>query len=230
MTNYSGVIFDLDGTLTDSVPLIIEAISYTVKKLHMGVFTEEKLKEMVGPPLEHGFGEILGFSEEQVKTAIEVYRDYYEPLQTEVPLFPGTLEFLRALRAKNIPLVVASAKRQAAVTEVVKAKKLDKYLITANGLLAQDHLSGRSSKTAVISRAISALNEYADERGLAERNWVMVGDRLDDYNGARANNIEVIGVNWGAGKADEFPQAKYVDSFSELFFCLTGCDLRLSAS
>ena len=75
---YELVLFDLDGTLTDSGLGIMNSVQYALKKIGRGVENLEELKCFVGPPLAQQFAKFCGFSDEKGHQMVEFYREYYE--------------------------------------------------------------------------------------------------------------------------------------------------------
>ena len=80
MRHYSYVFFDLDGTLTDSGPGIMNGFVYAIEKMGRTVTDRASLRVFVGPPLKVSFGQILGYSSEDTEKAIRLYREYYNEM------------------------------------------------------------------------------------------------------------------------------------------------------
>lgn len=70
------ILFDLDGTLTDSGEGIMNAVRYTLERYEKAA-TEEELRSFIGPPLQTQFEQFLKVSEEEGKRAVSIYREYY---------------------------------------------------------------------------------------------------------------------------------------------------------
>lgn len=118
------ILFDLDGTLTDSAPGIINSVKYTMKRLNIRDFDEKKLIKFVGPPLMESFGRFFGLYGESAERAIKIYREYFsEKGLFENEVYRGIPEALEAVRAQGL--------------------KNRRRNLEARGLLAQDSYSFR---------------------------------------------------------------------------------------
>ena len=103
---YTHILFDLDGTLTDSGPGIMNGFEYTLKKMGRDVGDRSELRKFVGPPLEESFGTILGFSPEDTVKAIATYREYYFQMGgvLENEVYPGVVKLLDDLKEMKLNL------------------------------------------------------------------------------------------------------------------------------
>lgn len=219
---FQTVIFDMDGTLTDSVPLITQGVQEVISHYHLSEQTPQQLKRFVGPPLRIGFKKFLDLPESSLDEAVEVYRRFYRPRMTQVALFPGIKELLEQLHDKGMKIAVASSKLEELVREIARGTGMSPYL---------DYIAGTQEKTGTSAedpqdianpltrRGKEGVIRYALEQLGMESSLgraVMVGDREDDYQAAKNIGIEVIGVSWGAGSREEFPGAPWVNSVAEL--------------
>ena len=108
---YELVLFDLDGTLTDSGLGIMNSVQYALKKIGRGVENLEELKCFVGPPLAQQFAKFCGFSDEKGHQMVEFYREYYEGKgMLENAVYDGIPEVLEQLKNAGIRLAVATSK------------------------------------------------------------------------------------------------------------------------
>ncbi|WP_122820992.1 HAD family hydrolase [Varibaculum vaginae] len=219
---FQTVIFDMDGTLTDSVPLITQGVREVISHYHLDPQTPQQLKRFVGPPLRIGFKKYLDLPETDLDDAVAVYRRFYRPRMTQVPLFAGIEELLQELHARGIKVAVASSKLEELVREIAQGTGINTYLDYIAGTQEKIGTSAenprdianprtRRGKEGVVRHALDQLGKKCS-LGRA----VMVGDREDDYWAAKNIGIEVIGVSWGAGSRDEFPGAPWVSSITEL--------------
>lgn len=219
---FDTVIFDMDGTLTDSVPLITKAVAEVIYHYHLTEQSPQQLNRFVGPPLRIGFKQYLDLPEELLDEAVEVYRRYYRPRMTQVPLFKGIEKLLQRLREEGIRTAVASSKLEGMVRDIAVATGISPYLDCVAGTQEKVGTSAenpadvvnpqlRRGKEGVIRYALQQLSLSGQLRRV-----VMVGDRADDYQAACNIGIDVIGVSWGAGSRDEFPGSPWVSSVSEL--------------
>lgn len=121
------VIFDLDGTLTDSEEGITKSVQYALR--HYGIEEDiSRLRRFIGPPLSRSFMKFYSFSERQAKEAVSVYREYYsEKGIFENKVYPGIPELLALLRSKGIRLAVGSSKPEVYVRKILDHFDLEQY-------------------------------------------------------------------------------------------------------
>lgn len=199
---HSAVLFDLDGTLTDSGPGIIRSVQYALMKMGIQEDDQEKLRSFVGPPLLEQFMEYAGFDRNQAQQAVTFYRERYrEKGMFENEPYPGMPQLLRRLWEKGYRLAVASSKPTYFVTRILEHFSMSQYFHVIVG----SELDGtRTDKHQVIEEALGQL-------GLAEagqrREVVMVGDRQYDVEGAVQAGIDCIAVSYGYGPVQELRQA-----------------------
>ncbi|MBW6464038.1 MAG: HAD family hydrolase [Firmicutes bacterium] len=197
-TIYKYILFDLDGTLTDSAEGVTRSVSYALSKY--GIKTNPAdLKTFIGPPLQLSFRQVYGFSEEKAREAVEYYRDYYrEKGIFENRLYPGIKDMLKRLSEKDIKLFVATSKPTLFAKKILDYYEVGRYF----ELIIGSNLDGtRVDKTEVI-QAVFEKAEIPD-KNLA----VMVGDREHDLIGAQKHNLDSIAVSYGYGTLEELKAA-----------------------
>lgn len=193
------VLFDLDGTLTESAPGIMNSLRYAFRKLGESVPDDATLKKFVGPPLIESFMRFSGFSEKKAVEAVDVYREYFaEKGLFENSVYDGIPNCLGRLRSAGYFLGVATSKPQVFCERILRHFGLTEYFDVIKGI----PLDGEDmTKAEVIAQALSALG--VEKKSDA----VMVGDRDYDVVGARQNGIDCIGVLYGYGSAEELERA-----------------------
>lgn len=196
------ILFDLDGTLTDSYEGIANSIAHALASMGLPALAPERLRTFVGPPLEHSFTG-LGFDDEQCATAIGHYRDYFaERGLFENRVYDGIPAALSELRDRGLQLAVATAKPYPYAVRILEHFDLDQYFV---------HLAGPAldgdvrPKADIIAESIRALS--LDDPSTA----VMVGDRAQDVVGAAEHGIKCLGVRWGYATAGELESAGAYD-------------------
>ena len=191
------ILFDLDGTLTDSAPGITNSVAHALA--HFGIHEEPgNLLKFIGPPLNESLPEFYGFTPEQTTEAVVVFREYFvEKGWCENAPYPGAADLLRDLRAAGKQLMVATSKPEVQAVRILKHFGLAEYF---------DHICGAppgnedgAKKSAVILRAL----EWAEDVSQA----VMVGDRRHDVAGAKETGLPCIGVLYGYGGREELEEA-----------------------
>ena len=190
------ILFDLDGTLTDSGEGIINCAALALEHFGIPVPSREAMRVFVGPPLNKTFLE-FGIPEDKVEEAIQVFRSRYNTVgKFENFPYPGIPELLAKLQAQGHDLYVATSKPEATALEVMNHFDLSRYFTKICGATMDE---ARNSKDKVIAYLLAACG-----RG---ENIIMVGDTVYDVIGAKAHGIPTIGVSWGYGKADEMSEA-----------------------
>jgi phosphoglycolate phosphatase len=198
--NFEYILFDLDGTITDSGEGITKSVQYALK--HFGI-TEDNLSNLnkfIGPPLKDSFKRFYNFDDEKAEMGLIKYREYYaEKGIYENSLYDGIVEVFEVLKKKDKKIILATSKPEVYAKEILKYFKVDNYFTFTAGA---DFEETRVNKGDVIKYA---LNE-AKISDLSK--VVMVGDREHDIIGAKENNIKSIGVLYGYGDVIELTQAR----------------------
>ncbi len=223
MDKYRFLLFDLDGTVTDSGPGIMNAAQIALSRYNIEETDSERLRLFVGPPLDKSFMERYGFSEEQAWEAIGYFREYYNKTGIfENSVYPGMDNLLKELKEAGYVLAIASSKPIVLIHRVLGHFDIDKYFDVVVGC----ELDGtRSKKSEVIEEVIRQLSELALERGLSEVKElsIMIGDRCYDVEGAHSFGMPCVGVLYGYGSREEMEEAgadyitETVETLGELF-------------
>lgn len=190
------ILFDLDGTLTDSGEGIINCVIYALEKFGLPIPAREELRYFVGPPLHESFIK-QGVPAERAEEAVAVYRERYVPVgMFENTPYPGIPNLLEELKSQGHTLYVASSKPEWMCVEILKHFGLDGYFDQICGATMD---TSRTNKEAVIA--------YLLELNGRSEHTVMVGDTSFDVIGAKAHGIPAIGVSWGYGSVAEMREA-----------------------
>lgn len=190
------VLFDLDGTLTDSGEGIMNCARLALSHYGIEVADESSLRVFVGPPLAETFLK-FGVPAEEVDQAIEIYRSRYIPIgKYENKPYPGIRELLEKLKAEGHRLYVATSKPETTSVDILEHFDLAKYFDIIAGA-SFDH--ARHSKALVIAYLLEQTGKNLDA--------VMVGDTAFDVIGAKSHGIPTVGVSWGYGKVSDMEEA-----------------------
>ena len=188
MITKTEILFDLDGTLTDSGEGIINCAQYAFQQMGYPVPPREEMGVFVGPPLWDTF-EKFGIPKERTDEAVQIFRSRYVPIgKFENTPYPGIRELLEALGAEGNLLYVATSKPETTAVEVLEHFDLARYF---DRICGADLEKKRNSKDAVIAYLLNMTGSDAE--------MVMVGDTEYDVLGAAAHGIPTIGVSWGYG-------------------------------
>ena len=182
------IIFDLDGTLTDSGDGIINSVEMSLRHFGLPVPNRETLRLFVGPPLRDMFIE-YGVPEDRVEEAIDVYRSRYNTIgKFENCPYPGIPELLEKLQILGYSLLVATSKPETTAIEIMDKFQLSQYIDEICGATAD---GSRDEKSKVIAYLLSKIPNF--------KSFLMIGDTSFDVIGAAAHGIPTIGVSWGYG-------------------------------
>ena len=186
------ILFDLDGTLTDSGEGIISCAKMTLERFGLPIPSPDELRTFVGPPLGDSFMK-YGVPADLVEEAIAVFRSRYLPIgKIENHLYPGIRELLETLKGQGHKLYVATSKPEVPAVEVLEHFDLAPFFECICGATFDQ---SRVSKSDVIAFLLEQIGTDTDA--------VMVGDTAFDVIGAAAHGIPTIGVSWGYGKVPD---------------------------
>ena len=189
------ILFDLDGTLTDSMEGVIRSVQYMQEKMGMRVWEFDELRFIVGPPLIESFTKELAMELPKAEKAVEVFRERYTTVGLfENKVFPGIMEMLEELKKKGKRMAVATSKKEDQAVRILEHFGIAPYLEVIGGDARE---IGRDTKAKVIEYVLETM-------GAAKDDVIMVGDRKFDIIGAHALGLPCIAVEWGYGDREEF--------------------------
>ncbi|TFH40006.1 MAG: HAD family hydrolase [Chrysiogenales bacterium] len=215
---YSNVLFDLDGTLTDSKKGILNSVHYALAKFSIVENDTEALVRFIGPPLYDTFRESYGLSDSDAKLAVEYYREYFADTGIyENELYPDMSDILEDLAGRDICMMIATSKPTLFADRIAAHFNIKKYFRLIRGANMDGTMSEKSEIIAFLMESES----------LAHDGTIMVGDRKHDIIGARKNGIDSAGVGYGYGSHEEMKEAKPTYLFRTVgdlraFFCDAG--------
>lgn len=209
---YKVILFDLDGTLTESGEGIMRSAQHALEKIGKPEPELNKLRVFVGPPLIEQFMEYAQIDRATAETAVEYYRERYSVTGIyENALYPGIEEMLSKLKEMGYTLAIASSKPEFYVRKILDHFGVAQYFTEMGG----SEMDGRrTDKAEVIEEVLRRMN-MGDHR----EQVIMIGDKEHDVYGARKAGLECISVSYGYGTAEELMQAKplkIVDSAQEI--------------
>ena len=185
------VIFDLDGTLTDSAQGIVSSFRHALDAIGAEVPDGDLAGMVVGPPMHHTLAEMgLG---EHTDAAIAAYREDYMTRGWAMNRpFDGIPALLADLRAAGVRLAVATSKAEPTAQRILAHFGLDGYFEVIAGASVD---GSRAAKSDVVAHALAQLHPLPDR-------VLMVGDRSHDVEGAADHGIDTVVVGWGYGRKD----------------------------
>lgn len=197
--NFEILLFDLDGTLTDSAEGILNCAGYALEMMGITETDRVKLMRFVGPPLVDSFTEFYGMSKEDALKAVAIYRERYPRKGIfENRVYDGIPEMLDRLKRGGKRLAVATSKPETYALRILEHFSLREYFEVVTGA----ELSGeRNNKSEVIDECLKRLGNPDKAKVL------MIGDRRQDINGAKACGVKCAGVRFGYAEENELEKA-----------------------
>lgn len=199
MQSYQTILFDLDGTLTDSAPGILNSVRYACRKMQLEIPEEATLRRFLGPPLPSSFRSYLHLNEADTTRAVAAFREYYPDKGIfENEVYPGIPALLADLKAAGKTVVMATSKPEVFARRIMQHFSLENYFDAICGATMDET---RTDKGEVIAYALRTIGATGTQ-GI-----VMVGDREHDVKGAAGNGLPCIGAVYGYGTAEELTVA-----------------------
>lgn len=192
------IIWDLDGTLVDSMPIIARAMNQTRLAFGLSELSLSTLKPFIGPSIHHTFATFLGTDDtDRVEAAVQFYRSCYDKEMTRSPVFPGVESVLGELDRAGCRQFVATAKYDEVARRLLEAVGLAHWFIEVYGSKASGE---RGHKPDLLAYLVQ-------QEGLRPSETLMIGDTQYDMVAARAQNLTAIGVTWGYGEPPDLVNA-----------------------
>lgn len=204
---YKAILFDLDGTLTESGEGITKCVQYALEKLGKPESDLKKLEVFIGPPLMEQFMKYAGLDEKTARRAVEYYRERYSTTGIfENRPYPGVEEMLQELKRKKYLLAVASSKPEYFVKQILDYFHLTEYF---DEIVGSELNGSRTNKTEVIEETLRRLGLDKHREQV-----IMVGDKEHDVLGARTAGLECVAVSYGYGTEEEITAAQPLQTVS----------------
>ena len=185
------VLFDLDGTLMDTSEGIFHTANYTVATLGLEPCHDEIwMRRFVGPPLKDCFRIVYGYQDEALlDRCVEVYRKEYEKVGMHLcHMYAGLEDVILHLRSSGVKTGVCTLKYEKLAKMIFDEKGMTGLFDTVRGT----DEGGRLTKADCIRLAM-------DDLGSSVSGTLMVGDTVNDLDGARSVGVPFVGVSWGFG-------------------------------
>lgn len=189
MKKYKLIIFDMDGTLADTSVGIIQCHKYTNVKMGRPEPTDKELENIIGGPLLKTYKTRFGFGDNEAVEAVRIYREHYAEYGVKNVLpYSGMNETLSELKKNGYMLAVATLKAERFAKQILEILNISKYFDIVHGVDENDKLS----KADLIRLCIN-------ETGINYSESVLVGDSINDEQGAKNAGVDFIAVTYGFG-------------------------------
>mgnify|MGYP002147210804 CR=1 FL=1 len=187
------IVFDWDGTLFDSTALIVQCMQGACADLGLPVPSAERAAYVIGLGLHDALQyAVPGLPESRYPELGRRYRDHYFAKQDELVLFPGSLEMLHALKARNHWLAVATGKSRRGLDEALQAVQLQGLF---DGTRTADETAGKPNPL--------MLQQLMREFGCDPDRTLMIGDTTHDLQMARNAGVAGLAVSYGAHPVEQ---------------------------
>lgn len=197
LLKYSAILFDFDGTLTESGLGITRSVAYAFEQMGLPVPGQDVLERFVGPPLVAAFQMYAGLDEDGARRATEQFRvRYRETGWKENRVYAGIAPLLRALKRAGCYLAIASGKPEVLVRQIAEYFDIAKYFDKIAGITYE---TANADKVDLIARALP--------EGCDPRRTAMVGDRMFDMEAAQKMGLRAVGALYGYGSREELEQS-----------------------
>ena len=192
------IIFDLDGTLTDSRTGILGCLEAALRAHNIS--WEGSLAWFIGPPAGQSFAKLIPNSDPAFRTLVlQEYRACYAAKGwTQNAVYPGIRELLSTLRDRGVALYLCTSKRVEFTRRILDHFALAPFF---SGVVADRAASGHHDKA-------DLLREVVDQHNIDLSSAVMAGDREFDILAARAVGLASIAVTYGFGTMEELAEGR----------------------
>ncbi|MDO4344409.1 MAG: HAD family hydrolase [Eubacteriales bacterium] len=199
--NYQYILFDLDGTLTESGPGITRSVSQALKRMGCEELSEEILTKFIGPPLVESMMRYGKLTRAEADQAIVYYREYYASKgMFENEVYPGVEKMLQDLKENGKKLAVSTSKPEVYARKIIEHFRLTGYFDVICGATFDE---SRVDKADIIADTMEKFGLHDGEKSRV----LMVGDREHDVVGAKKNGVAAAGVLYGYGSRQELCEA-----------------------
>lgn len=197
--NKQYILFDLDGTITNSAEGIINCVRYALQKMKWQEPSLKVLHRFIGPPLVDAFMDYCGMDKVEAEKAVANYRERYKDIGVfECSLYDEIEGVLKTLKYANKTIILATAKPLVFAKKVIEHFSLSQYF---SDLVGAEIGGTLLHKHQIIDEVIKRFN--ITDRSKA----IMVGDREQDISGAKMFSLDSIGVKYGFAEPNELEDA-----------------------
>ena len=203
--NFKCVAFDLDGTLIDSGPDLLDSLNFVLQNNHLNTINSSIIGNLVGGGAEamirRGYAYLnKKLDEKIIPELINQFLEYYESNCTKkTKLYPNILEILKSLKEKEIKICICTNKRQYLAEKIIKELQIDNFF---------DFIVG-SQKSIQLKPSTEMLEIFLKKLLLKPKDVIFIGDSTKDIIPANILGMTSIFVKYGYGKIKESNKADF---------------------
>ncbi|MEA2049134.1 MAG: phosphoglycolate phosphatase [Campylobacterota bacterium] len=196
LKNKKAILFDLDGTLIDSVPDLANSVNFTLKKINYKQYSENTIRFWVGNGASTlirrallGKNNVDDFIEDNFfKEALDIFLDHYSHnLSNNTKLYPNVKETLKNLKLQNFKMAIITNKPYSFIEPILTNLDIKEYF---DDFIGADSLTTKKPSSEPLLYMCKKLNIKIEDA-------VMVGDSKNDIIAAKNANIDSIAVGYG---------------------------------
>ena len=198
------IVFDLDGTLIDSVPDLTDAANHVRTEFGLPILSQVEVRNLVGDGSKRFVEQVLPeFGEEEHQKGLELFLDYnFRHIADKTDFYPGVTETLECLKSSGYILVIVSNKYRSHCKEILRLLKADNFF---SAILGADSLPERKPSPTPV---IHLMKQFC----VSEDETVMIGDSINDIAAGKSAGVLTIGCDYGYGKEGELRDADHTVS------------------
>ncbi len=186
MSNFEGIIFDIDGTLTSTNELIFATFRHVVEKHLNKKVTDQEIIALFGPTEDVILKEWLNENYQEAR------KDYYHFYESQhhlmADVYPGIIEALMFIKSKKIPLSIYTGKgRDSSIITLQKIGVFDLFDMIVTGDDVEDH-----------KPSPEGIDQFVEKFKLNREKVLMIGDAPADILAARSAGVKIASVVWDA--------------------------------
>ena len=203
--NFKCVAFDLDGTLIDSGPDLLDSLNFVLQKNHLNTIDSSIIGNLVGGGAEamirRGYAYLNKKLEEKIiPELINQFLEYYESNCTKkTKLYPNILEILKSIKEKEIKICICTNKRQYLAEKIIKELQIDNFFDVIVG----------SQKSVQLKPSTEMLEIFLKKLLLKPKDVIFIGDSTKDIIPANILGMTSVFVKYGYGKIKESNKADF---------------------
>ncbi|TMW72546.1 pyrophosphatase PpaX [Alteribacter natronophilus] len=184
MEHVDTILFDLDGTLINTVDLIVASFMHTMETYYPGEYEEKDVIHFIGPPLSETFEKL---DPARIQEMTDTYRTFNHEKHDElVKDYEGVYETVELLHRQGYKMAIVTTKRSDTALKGLRLMGLDRFF---DVVVALDHVENYKPHPEPLEKALKQLGSSADRA-------LMVGDSHHDILGGKNTGTKTAGVAW----------------------------------